>query len=43
MTNVSDDTFKRLQKIEADIVGALQAGPNEADRRGAPSASTDLA
>nr|WP_250808848.1 ATP-binding protein [Neorhizobium tomejilense] len=33
MTNVSDDTFERLQKIESEIVVALQATPNEADTR----------
>ncbi|AUW42561.1 ATP-binding protein [Rhizobium leguminosarum] len=33
MTNVSDDAFERLQKIEAEIVGALRSGPNEADTR----------
>lgn len=33
MTNVTDDAFERLQKIEGEILGALQSGPNEADTR----------
>ncbi len=33
MSNVSDDAFERLQKIEPEIVVALQSIPNEADTR----------
>ncbi len=33
MTNVTDGAFERLQKIEHEIVAALQSDPNEADTR----------
>ena len=33
MSNVSDEAYERLQVIEAEIVNALIAGPNEADTR----------
>lgn len=33
MSNVSDDAFERLQKIEPEILAALGAAPNEADTR----------
>ena len=33
MSNAIDEAFGRLQGIEAEILGALQSGSNEADTR----------
>lgn len=33
MSNVSDEAFQRLQRIEAEILTALRSNPNEADTR----------